>query len=112
MPLLPDTASLLPGTASPSDSSPNPNPYLNPSGRQRLCSCSMDATIKIWDLASGDCELTLAGHGGFCRSVLQLANGDLLSGSDDRTIKVWNTLTGECKMTLIGMSFHTYVDKL
>ena len=73
----------------------------------RLASGSDDGTIKIWELASGACVATLAGHGGFghLKAVWSLAvldDGRLASGSWDQTIKIWDVGTGACVATLKG----------
>jgi len=57
-----------------------------------LASGSIDDTIKIWDLQSGECFKTL--HG-MVSSLVALPNGTLASGSHDGTINLWNTASGE-----------------
>ena len=72
-----------------------------------------DKTIKIWNLKTTLCELTLSGHSDFvlCLRFITLASKPyLLSGSRDQTIKVWDMRTGTCFRTLSG---HTdYVNAL
>ena len=45
------------------------------------------------------CILTLTGHTSFVNCLLQLKNGDLVSGSADKTIKIWNIETRACIQT-------------
>ena len=72
-----------------------------------------DKTIRIWNLKTTLCELTLTGHSDFvqCLRFMTLASKSyLLSGSRDKTIKVWDMRTGTCFRTLSG---HTdYVNAL
>lgn len=54
-------------------------------------SCSDDATIKIWDLDSGELEKTLKGHSGFVNSISFDYSGKyLVSASSDTTLKIWD----------------------
>ena len=77
---------------------------FSPNG-QRLASGSHDATVKIWDTASGRCLETLEGHSGWVGSVTFSPNGQrLASGSHDATIKIWDTASGRCLETLKGHS--------
>lgn len=61
-----------------------------------LLSCSMDKTIKVWDL-QGNCIKTLAEHSRYvnCMAV-NMDSTVFVSGSNDRTLLVWdltNSLT-------------------
>ncbi|KAH3899705.1 40S ribosomal protein RACK1 SCDLUD_003990 [Saccharomycodes ludwigii] len=67
-------------------------------------SASWDKTIKLWNLATGDCINTLTGHLGDVMSISY--NEDLhqlVSASRDKTVRIWNTL-GQCLVTLMGHS--------
>lgn len=66
---------------------------------ERFASGSADGTIKIWDLTTGKCILTLQGHI-LVRSLILLSDGRLASGYLDGTIKIWNLTTGECVRTM------------
>ena len=66
-----------------------------------LATGSYDATIKIWDLDTGEVIRTLEGHTMGIR-CLQFDDTKLISGSLDRTLKVWNWRTGECLSTYNG----------
>lgn len=66
-----------------------------------LATGSYDATIKIWDIETGEEIRTLRGHVSGIRA-LQFDDTKLISGSLDRTLKVWNWRTGECISTYQG----------
>ncbi|KAI9846417.1 MAG: hypothetical protein M1837_004008 [Sclerophora amabilis] len=66
-----------------------------------LATGSYDATIKIWDVESGEELRTLKGHESGIRA-LQFDDTKLISGSMDRSLKVWNWRTGECLSTYTG----------
>lgn len=69
-----------------------------------LASGSADYSIKLWDLKSRNCKMTLEGHRGAVNNLSELSNGSLVSASYDRTIKIWDPKSGKCKATLIGHS--------
>lgn len=64
-----------------------------------LATGSYDATIKIWNIETGEVLRTLRGHTSAVRT-LQFDDNKLISGSLDKMIKVWNWHTGECISTL------------
>jgi len=66
-----------------------------------LATGSYDATIKIWNIETGEEIRTLHGHTRGIRA-LQFDDSKLISGSLDNTIKIWNWHTGECISTLQG----------
>ncbi|KAH7392453.1 sulfur metabolite repression control protein-like protein SconB [Phaeosphaeria sp. MPI-PUGE-AT-0046c] len=66
---------------------------------QVLITGSYDATVKIWDIKTGELIRTLTGHTQGIR-CLQFDDSKLITGSLDRTIKVWNWRTGELIRTL------------
>lgn len=69
--------------------------------RKYLMSGSYDATIKIWNIETGECVRTLTGH---LKGVRALAfdSQKLITGGLDSTIKVWNYHTGQCISTYRG----------
>jgi len=55
-----------------------------------LLTASRDKTVKIWNAATGDCELTLTGH----TDIVNVAHATrdlkyIVTGSNDHTAKVW-----------------------
>ncbi len=69
--------------------------------RNKITAGSYDYTIKVWDVATQELELTLEGHE---KSTLPVAFSPdekyIVSGSLDRTVRVWNAKTGELMKTL------------
>uniref|UniRef100_A0A7S1VVQ2 Guanine nucleotide-binding protein subunit beta-like protein n=1 Tax=Grammatophora oceanica TaxID=210454 RepID=A0A7S1VVQ2_9STRA len=67
---------------------------------QFALSGSWDATLRLWEINSGNTTRRFVGHD---KDVLSVAfsvdNRQIVSGSRDKTIKLWNTL-GECKYTI------------
>ncbi|XP_064629049.1 uncharacterized protein LOC135488385 [Lineus longissimus] len=69
---------------------------------RRMVTGSLDRTIKLWDIKTGNLLQTLRGHlkGVWC---LQFFTDSLLvSGSYDCTLRIWNLRTGLTLRTLIG----------
>ena len=68
-----------------------------------LASGSVDQTIGLWDIQTGERLQTLVGHGNWVRSLKFSPDGThLASGSYDQTIKLWHVPTGELLQTLEG----------
>ena len=75
-----------------------------------LWSCSIDGSIRLWDLTTGDCQYVITkdtltngapcGHSGAVTGLLTCdmpgAGTFVLSSSLDGTIKAWNGANGEC----------------
>ncbi|KAF5828596.1 WD40-repeat-containing domain protein [Dunaliella salina] len=60
-------------------------------------------SIKLWDLASGNCTATLKEHSDQVQSVAISRDGGVaVSGSSDKTVKLWNLDSRECTATLTG----------
>ncbi|KAI9482935.1 MAG: quinon protein alcohol dehydrogenase-like superfamily [Benjaminiella poitrasii] len=68
-----------------------------------IISGSLDNTIKIWDMNTGNCIRTLFGH---VEGVWSLAYDTLriISGSHDKTVRVWDLGSGKCMHALEGHS--------
>lgn len=72
---------------------------------QTFASSSLDDTIKIWNMHSGEELLTLRGHTRGVNAIAISPDGKtLVSGSDDYTIKFWSYHTGTLLGTLSGHS--------
>ena len=68
---------------------------------QHLASGSLDQTIRLWDLQTGESLQVLRGHTGGVWSLAFSPDGQtLVSGSDDQTIRLWNLQTGQCFQVL------------
>jgi polyadenylation factor subunit 2 len=67
----------------------------------KFASASDDATIKIFDFASGVEESVLTGHQWEIRSLdWHPTKGLLVSGSKDHSVKLWDPRSGRCLTTL------------
>ncbi|MEY3401265.1 MAG: hypothetical protein RLZZ86_880 [Cyanobacteriota bacterium] len=66
----------------------------------RVISGSLDNTVKVWNLETGEEQFTLTGNSSWVRAVAVTADGTrVISGSNDKTLKVWNLETGEEPLT-------------
>ena len=68
-----------------------------------IVSGSLDTSIRVWDVETGNCLHTLVGHQSLT-SGMELKDNILVSGNADSTIKVWDITTGQCLQTLQGKS--------
>lgn len=73
----------------------------------RLASGSADHTIRIWNTASWECELTLEDHTGWVVG-LSCGPGSLLSCSIDQGVKLWDCKTWECERTFSDQEYEVY----
>ncbi|MCD6515260.1 MAG: hypothetical protein J7L07_10090, partial [Candidatus Odinarchaeota archaeon] len=61
-----------------------------------IASGSSDATVRVWDAASGELLRTLEDHGGWVYSVAWSPDGRYIaSGSRDATVRVWDVRNSE-----------------
>ena len=72
----------------------------------RFAAASADATIRIWDPASGSSSAVLRGHRDGVFALALLPNGWLASGSSDRTIRLWDLASGSCVAAFEGHEGH------
>ena len=70
--------------------------YLSKINPNKLASCSLDHSIKIWNVSSYDSivlDKTINEHTDIVKQVIPLTNDRLASISRDKTIKLWNINT-------------------
>jgi len=62
----------------------------------RLASAGRDATVRLWDTATGKCLHVLRGHTGTVESVAFLRDGkQIVSTGKDGTLRLWDAAAGE-----------------
>lgn len=72
-----------------------------------LASGSRDKTIKLWEVRSGKCVITLVGHDNWVTDVVFHPNGRLLlSVSDDKSLRVWDLHSGRCTRKMLDIHAH------
>jgi serine/threonine protein kinase len=70
-----------------------------------FASSSLDDTVKIWNLNTGELLLNLTGHNRGVNTIAISPDGrTLVSGSDDYTVRVWSFLNGALLGALTGHS--------
>ena len=70
-----------------------------------VASGSLDNTVRLWDVMTGDCLQTLS-HADFVLSVVYGCDGKrIATGSKDRTVRIRDVDTGKCCTVLEG---HTH----
>jgi GTPase SAR1 family protein len=70
---------------------------------RRAVSGSLDETVRVWDVETGNCLATLEGHTGAVWGVAMTADGRrAVSGSNDNTVRVWDVKSGKCLALLEG----------
>src|SRR5262249_55719184 len=68
-----------------------------------VVSGSLDGTLRIWDVASGQSLRTLQGHTFIVRAVAFSPDGKtVVSGSADGTLRLWDVDSGQTLRTLEG----------
>uniref|UniRef100_A0A8C7YJY3 Lissencephaly-1 homolog n=1 Tax=Oryzias sinensis TaxID=183150 RepID=A0A8C7YJY3_9TELE len=91
----PESASptILEATGSETKKSGKPGPFL--------LSGSRDKTIKMWDVSTGMCLMTLVGHDNWVRGILFHPGGKfIVSCADDKTLRIWDYKNKRCMKTL------------
>lgn len=71
--------------------------------RNLACSGSMDGTVRVWNLSTGQCQHILAGHTSLV-GLLGLSPSYLVSAAADSTLRVWDPDSGELRHTLAAHS--------
>ena len=67
--------------------------------REQACSGSMDGTVKIWSLNTGQLIHSLSGHTSLV-GLLGLSPSYLVSAAADSSLRVWDPDSGELRHTL------------
>ncbi|KAJ3075256.1 hypothetical protein HDU99_001557, partial [Rhizoclosmatium hyalinum] len=74
-----------------------------------VVSGSVDNTVKLWSVETGECVKTLKGHSSAVNSVAFLPDSKtVVSGSHDKTIKLWSAESGDCVKTFRGHSDYVH----
>ena len=73
----------------------------------RVVSGSRDATLRLWDIETGQCLHVLMGHVAAVRCV-QYDGHKVVSGAYDYTVKVWDPESESCTHTLQGHTNRVY----
>ena len=70
---------------------------------QKVIAGSVDGTLKVWHLESGEEIFTLKGHGNIVKYLAVTSDSKrLISSSENEAIKVWNLETGEELFSIIN----------
>ena len=73
----------------------------------RVVSGSRDATLRVWNVETGQCLHVLMGHVAAVRCV-QYDGRRVVSGAYDYMVKVWDPETETCLHTLQGHTNRVY----
>ena len=73
----------------------------------RVVSGSRDATLRVWNVETGQCLNVLMGHVAAVRCV-QYDGRRVVSGAYDYMVKVWDPETETCLHTLQGHTNRVY----
>ncbi len=68
-------------------------------GGGKIVTGGIDGRVKVWDVYSGKCLMTMEGHTDKVSAVV-VVDGRVISGSNDETMRVWDLESGECKQVI------------
>lgn len=72
-----------------------------------IASGSLDKTIKLWDIASGQERITMRGHtDAISDCKISLDDTFVVSAGADNTVRIWDTQTGTERAKLMGHTSH------
>jgi WD40 repeat protein len=69
---------------------------------------STTATVRLWDLATGQTTATLTPHGGYVVAVAFSPDGRTLAAAVDDTVRLWDLATGQATAALFGHTEHVW----
>mmetsp|Transcript_1399 Transcript_1399/g.1793 ORF Transcript_1399/g.1793 Transcript_1399/m.1793 type:complete len:200 (+) Transcript_1399:175-774(+) len=81
-------------------------------GGAHLVSGSRDKTVRIWQVQTGACLMSLSGHDNWVRGVAFQPNGKyILTAAEDKTIRIWDLTKRRCIRTIENAHEHfiTYI---
>lgn len=62
-----------------------------------IASASLDHTVKLWDINTGNCLKTCIGHTNQVCAIAFHPQGKIIaSGGTDETVRLWDLETAEC----------------
>lgn len=77
------------------------NPRAGKSDGPFLVSGSRDKTIKVYDVSTGSCIISLIGHDNWVRQAIFHPSGKMIvSCADDKTLRVWDFKNRRCTKTI------------
>ncbi|PPQ78478.1 hypothetical protein CVT26_005151 [Gymnopilus dilepis] len=65
-----------------------------------------DATIRVWDIVTGECRMVLIGHRS-CGESIHLDETRICSSSNDHTARIWDRHSGDCLHILNVAPFYS-----
>lgn len=72
-----------------------------------LASGSRDKTIRLWEVKTGKCLVSLVGHDNWITDITFHPSGKfLLSVSDDKSMRIWDLHQGRCTKKLLNIHDH------
>ena len=75
---------------------------VSPDGKT-FATASHDRSVRLWDMASGECRKKLTGHTGPVRALAYSPDGlQIASGGSDLSIKIWNVKAGSLQNSWRG----------